>query len=77
MPEGDPAGVRQARLLLLAFAAFVVYGSFFPFSFQVDAAEVQRGTWPGSGRPSCSSTLAAGACSRSWIWEAMCCSVPQ
>ena len=42
MPEGDPAGARRARLLLLAFAAFVVYGSFFPFSVRVDAAEVQR-----------------------------------
>ena len=42
MPEGDPAGARRARLLLLAFAAFVVYGSFFPFSFRVDAAEVHR-----------------------------------
>src|SRR5258705_10400722 len=42
MPEGAPAGARRARLLLLAFAAFVVYGSFFPFSFRVDAAEVQR-----------------------------------
>jgi VanZ family protein len=41
-PEGDAAGARRARLLLLAFAAFVVYGSFFPFSFRIDAAEVQR-----------------------------------
>lgn len=41
-PTGDTAGARRARLLLLAFAAFVVYGSFFPFSFRIDAAEVQR-----------------------------------
>src|SRR6185503_5935542 len=41
-PENDPGGARRARLLLLAFAAFVVYGSFFPFSFRIDAAEVQR-----------------------------------
>jgi VanZ family protein len=40
-PEDDPGGARRARLLLLAFAAFVVYGSFFPFSFRIDAAEVQ------------------------------------
>lgn len=41
----DPGGARaarRARLLLLVFAAFVVYGSFFPFSFRVDSAEVQR-----------------------------------
>lgn len=41
-PAGAVAGARRARLLLLAFVAFVVYGSFFPFSFRVDAAEVQR-----------------------------------
>ncbi len=41
-PAGDAAGARRARLLLLAFAVFVVYGSFFPFSFRIDAAEVQR-----------------------------------
>lgn len=41
-PEGDAAGVRRARLFLLAFAAFVVYGSFFPFSFRIDPAEVER-----------------------------------
>ena len=41
-PENDSGGARRARLLLLAFAAFVVYGSFFPFSFRIDAAEVQR-----------------------------------
>ena len=42
-PEPEDAGAaRRARLLLLVFAAFVVYGSFFPFSFRVDPVEVQR-----------------------------------
>lgn len=40
-PE-DGGATRQARLLLLVFAAFVVYGSFFPFTFSVDPVEVQR-----------------------------------
>jgi VanZ family protein len=41
----EPAGAastRPARLLLLAYAAFVVYGSFFPFHFRIDPDEVQR-----------------------------------
>jgi VanZ family protein len=38
--DGDAA--RRARLLLLVFAAFVVYGSFFPFAFRLDPLEVQR-----------------------------------
>ncbi len=33
---------RRARVLLLVFAGFVVYGSFFPFSFHLDVDEVQR-----------------------------------
>lgn len=41
-PGDDAGGARRARVLLLAFAAFVVYGSFFPFSFRIDAAEAQR-----------------------------------
>jgi VanZ family protein len=41
-PAGEAAAARRARIVLLAFAAFVVYGSFFPFSFRVDPAEVQR-----------------------------------
>jgi VanZ family protein len=42
-PEpGDAGAARRARLVLLIFAAFVVYGSFFPFSFRVDPVEVQR-----------------------------------
>lgn len=41
-PAGEAAAARRARLVLLVFAAFVVYGSFFPFSFRVDPAEVQR-----------------------------------
>ena len=42
-PEpGDAGAARRARLVLLVFAAFVVYGSFFPFSFRVDPVEVQR-----------------------------------
>jgi VanZ family protein len=36
------AGARRARLCLLIFAAFVIYGSFFPFSFRIDADEVRR-----------------------------------
>jgi VanZ family protein len=40
--EGEAAAARRARILLLTFAAFVVYGSFFPFSFHVDPVEVQR-----------------------------------
>ena len=39
---GDGGAARRARLLLLVFAAFVVYGSFFPFSFRVDPAEVRQ-----------------------------------
>ena len=38
----ETAAARRARLVLLVFAAFVVYGSFFPFSFRVDPTEVQR-----------------------------------
>ena len=41
----EPAGAtspRAARLLLLGYAAFVVYGSFFPFQFRIDLDEVQR-----------------------------------
>jgi VanZ family protein len=41
----EPAGAastRPARLLLLAYAAFVVYGSFFPFQFRIDLEGVQR-----------------------------------
>jgi VanZ family protein len=41
----EPAGAastRAARILLLAYAAFVVYGSFFPFQFRIDLDEVQR-----------------------------------
>jgi VanZ family protein len=40
-PAGE-AAARRARVLLLVFATFVVYGSFFPFSFRVDPDEVQR-----------------------------------
>ncbi|MBI2526178.1 MAG: VanZ family protein [Candidatus Rokubacteria bacterium] len=40
---GDPGrpaerGVRPARLVLLAYCVFVVYGSFFPFNFTTDPA---------------------------------------
>ena len=38
----EAAAARRARLVLLVFALFVVYGSFFPFSFRVDPTEVQR-----------------------------------
>ena len=38
----EDATARRGRLVLLVFAAFVVYGSFFPFSFRVDPVEVQR-----------------------------------
>ena len=42
-PEpGDASAAHRARLVLLVFAAFVLYGSFFPFSFRVDPLEVQR-----------------------------------
>lgn len=37
----EAAAARRARLVLLLFAAFVVYGSFFPFSFRVHPTEVQ------------------------------------
>lgn len=40
-PAGE-AAPRRARILLLVFATFVVYGSFFPFSFRIDPDEVQR-----------------------------------
>ena len=41
-PSPEDAAARRARILLLLFAAFVVYGSFFPFSFRIDPVEVQR-----------------------------------
>lgn len=42
-PEPATEGTaRRARALLLVFAGFVVYGSFFPFSFHLDANEVER-----------------------------------
>jgi VanZ family protein len=41
-PAAEAAAARRARLVLLIFASFVVYGSFFPFAFRVDPTEVER-----------------------------------
>ena len=40
-PSAPDRGRRLARLLLLAYCVFVVYGSFFPFDFTVDPAVVR------------------------------------
>ena len=40
-PSAPDRGRRLARIFLLAYGVFVVYGSFFPFDFTVDPALVR------------------------------------